>query len=103
MSTPTGCQLVEPDPASAGGCGPAGFDPAVPKHPLQRWIERTLLDVEQFVGRALDVLSERIAVASFLPQRLQYHQLQSTGKQVLSVARLHRVSNGLGLLRLGIE
>ena len=64
-------QRVEPGPAVGLGGAPLRRDPALMLEPVQRRIERPLLDAQQLVGNLLDALGDRPAV----------HRLERDGAQ----------------------
>src|SRR6478609_4059551 len=57
---------------------PLRFEPPVLRHPMQRGIERSLLDAQEIRGHTLNMRRDRIAVQRTLRvQRLQDQQHQS--------------------------
>src|SRR5438067_1579370 len=53
------------------GNAPTSLDPAAPLQPMERGIQRSLLDTQHVVGNLLDALRYRPAMLSFQDQRLQ--------------------------------
>ena len=72
-----------------GGDTPLCFHPSCFQHPLQRWIKRAFLDLQQFIGCLLDVLGQSVAVQGLALEGLENHHLERAGKKIALVLSFH--------------
>jgi hypothetical protein len=77
-----GGQLVDTNPPIGRRRAPLRFDQLLLEKTLESRIQRTFFDLKQIVGRAFDVLRQRIAVQGLAFQGPENHHLQGTRKEV---------------------
>src|SRR6185437_5470383 len=77
-------EVVVPRPPVPGGRAPFARDPALEQHALQRGVERTLLDPQHLVGKALDRARNFKPVQGRAPlQHAQNQQHQAAGGNLI--------------------
>src|SRR5580698_10093786 len=86
-----GGDLIGADAAVGGGEAPLGLDQLGLEQPLESWVERALLDLEQVVGALLDVLDERIAVGRLAAKRFEDHHFERAGEEIAWSWSFHRL------------
>jgi hypothetical protein len=80
-------EFIEFRAAVVLGCAPAGFDPASPLEAMQRRIQRTLLDLENFAGNLMDPLGNSPAVIGSQGQRSQDQQIERALRKIDALLR----------------
>ena len=83
------CQLVNPDATVGGRGAPLSLDQVGLQEPLERRIQRAFFNLEQIVGRSLNMLREGVPMQRLSLQRSENHHLQGAGKEVSLVAVSH--------------
>src|SRR6266481_675204 len=79
-------ELVVAGAAIAGGCAPLCRHPSLDEHPLQRGIQRTLLDLKNVIRDELDRIGNLIPVhLAGASQSLQDQEVQGSGKNLISM------------------
>ena len=74
-------ERVEARPLVVVGLPPLRLDPAFLPHPLQRRIERALLDANHVLRHPLQMLRDRIAVHVLEAERFQDQHVEQPGQQ----------------------
>src|SRR4029450_12333572 len=76
------CQPIETRAPIVFGRAPVGGDPALPFQPLQRRVQRSLLDLEDVTGKLTDSLRDRPAVERFERDGLEDQEIDGALNEI---------------------
>jgi len=85
-------QLVDTNPTVGRGHTPLRLNPSLFEHSLESGIQRSFFNLEQLIGRFLDVPDQGIAMHGRAFERLEDHHLQGAGKKVAAFGGFHSIS-----------
>src|SRR5262249_21957527 len=82
LAPPLGGQLVEARPLGAVGVRPLRGQPAALLHPVERLVERALLERENAAGALRDLLGDREAVLGSIDEAAKDEEVQSAADEL---------------------
>jgi hypothetical protein len=89
-------QLVNANAAVCGRDAPFGFEQLFLEKPLEGGIQRAFFDLEEIVGRPLNVLDKSVTMEGLPLESSQNHHFESAGEEVTLFGFFHGQLPGEG-------